>query len=71
MSFATDMVSKVEAVLSNRLDSDVQEYQHNGRRLVLMSVDELLTLRDYFKAESQKETTAAATGNPNKVKYRF
>lgn len=71
MSFATDMLTQVESVLTDRLSADVQEYQHNGRRLVLMPVSELLELRDYFKAEASKEAAAASTGNPNRVKFRF
>ena len=55
MSFASEMLEKVEAMLIGKADKDVQSYTHNGRSLNKFTIAELMTLRDQLKSEIKKE----------------
>ena len=52
---AKTMLDKIESLLEGRADSDVANYSIQGRSLSKLSVDELLTWRNYYKAEVQRE----------------
>jgi hypothetical protein len=52
---AKTMLDKIESLLEGKADSDVANYSIQGRSLSKLSVDELLTWRNYYKAEVQKE----------------
>ena len=49
------MVDKIESVLENRADSDVDDYSIAGRSLTKMKVKDLLYWRDYYRTEVTKE----------------
>lgn len=55
MSFATEALEKIEAVLLGKMDNDVQSYTVKGRTLSKYTVAELMQLRDQLKAEIKKE----------------
>ncbi len=55
MSFATELLEKVELMLLNKADNDVQSYTVKGRTLSKYTVAELMSLRDQLKAEIKKE----------------
>ena len=55
MSFATEALEKIEAVLLGKMDNDVQSYSIKGRTLSKYTVAELMILRDQLKAEIKKE----------------
>lgn len=52
---AKTMLDKIESLLEGKADSDVANYSIQGRSLSKLSVDELLTWRNYYKAEVQRE----------------
>ena len=52
---AKTMLDKIESLLEGKADSDVANYSIQGRSLSKMSVDELLTWRNYYKSEVQRE----------------
>ena len=54
-SFAKKALDSLEAVIQNRATIDQSSFSIAGRSLSRMSVDELLTLRDRFQAEYNKE----------------
>lgn len=68
------MLAKIEAVLENRADSDVQNYSIAGRSLARMPVRELTEWRDYYAArvanEDKAENAALGLGAP-KLRVRF
>lgn len=72
---AETMLAKIEAVLEGRIDSDVESYSIAGRQITKIPVNELLVLRDKYRAERNNELAAESiaegTGNPNKIKVRF
>lgn len=74
-TFAEQMVTKIETILLGKADHDVLSYQIDGRSLSKYSFEELVVLRDRFKAEVAREQAAAqiaaGNGNPNKIKVRF
>ena len=55
MSFATEALEKIEAVLLGKMDNDVQNYSIKGRTLSKYTIAELMLLRDQLKAEIKKE----------------
>lgn len=52
------MIAKIESILSGKADSDVSSYSIAGRSLSKMTFQELLSARDYYKREFQKEVIA-------------
>ena len=49
------MVEKIESLLEGRADADVSSYSIAGRSLTKLSIDELMTWRDRYKSEYQRE----------------
>lgn len=76
LTFAAQMLKKVEAVLLSKADNDVAEYEIAGRQLKKYSFEELQNLRKQYKGEVKAEQVAAdlaaGKGNPSrKVLTRF
>lgn len=69
------MVDKIEAVLQNRADADVQNYSIQGRSLVKMPIDDLLRWRDYYRTElameKRKERVRRGKSTGATIKARF
>lgn len=61
------MLGKIESILENRADNDVDSYSISGRSISKMPVGELRKWREYYKSEIA-ETTVRKT---NKVKVIF
>lgn len=55
MSFALEMLEKIELMLLGKADRDVQNYSIKGRTLSKYTIAELMLLRDQLKAEIKKE----------------
>ena len=55
MSFALEILEKIEIMLLGKADKDVQNYSIKGRALQHYSIAELMTLRDQLKSEIKKE----------------
>lgn len=74
-SHAKKVLDALEAVIENRSTMDQSSMSIAGRSLSRMSVDELLTFRDRYKAEYLKEIKLArirngqGTGNTPKVRF--
>jgi len=74
-SHAKIVLDSLEAVIENRANIDQSSMSIAGRSLSRMSVDELMTFRDRYKAEYLKEIKLArirnkqASGNTIKVKF--
>ena len=74
-SHAKKCLDNIEAVLENRASVDQSSFSIAGRSLSRMSVDELLTFRDRYKAEYLQEIKAARiknkqrSGNTIEVKF--
>jgi hypothetical protein len=72
---ATKMLEAINALLEGRATKDQQSYRIGDRELTRIPVPELLKLRDYYKAEAQRETNAAAlasgVGRPRTILTRF
>ena len=62
------MVDKIQAVLENRADSDVDDYSIAGRSLTKMKVKDLLYWRDYYRAEVLKEKRQELINRGKRVK---
>jgi hypothetical protein len=69
------MLAKIESLLSGKADADVANYSIAGRSLTKMSFDELIKVRDFYKAEFRKEQIADRirqgrdTGSTVKVRF--
>jgi hypothetical protein len=74
-SFARVALANIEAYLQNSANLTASSYEIAGRKLHRISVPDLLTLRDRYKAEVSREDAAnnAALGLPDKrrVYVRF
>lgn len=71
-SHAQIMVSKIESILAGKADSDVSSYSVAGRSLTRMSFSELISARDYYRAEVKKELAAAGIGGQSStIRVRF
>ena len=74
-SHAKKVVDAIEAVIENRASMDQSSMSIAGRSLSRMSIDELLTFRDRYKAEYLKEIKLARIrnkqGSGNTVKVNF
>ncbi len=74
-SHAKKILDAVEAVLENRASMDQQSMSIAGRSLSRMSITDLMTFRDRYKAEYLKEVKIAriknglASGNTIKVNF--
>lgn len=74
-SHAKKVVDAIEAVIENRASMDQSSMSIAGRSLSRMSIDELMTFRDRYKAEYLKEIKLArirngqGTGNTPKVRF--
>ena len=75
MSFAEDLLSKIEDVLLNKANSDAKSVSYNGKKLEKYTFEELMILRDKLIREinAQKRVNALQNGlNPkNKVVIRW
>ena len=54
-SHAKTMVDKIESLLEGRADADVSSYSIAGRSLSKLTVEELMTWRDRYRAEYLRE----------------
>ena len=74
-SHAKKILDAVEAVLENRATMDQQSMSIAGRSLSRMSIDDLMTFRDRYKAEYLKEVKIAriknGLGSGNTIKVAF
>lgn len=74
-SHAEIMLNKIESLLEGKADSDVSSYSIAGRSLTKMTPEELLTWRNFYKAEvlreRQKEDIKLGRKTPTTVKVRF
>lgn len=55
MSFSSELLEKIELMLLNKADKDVQSYQVAGRSLSKYTIKELMDLRSQLKAEVEYE----------------
>ena len=69
------MLTKIEALLQGKADSDVANYSFQGRSLTKFSIAELLEWRDYYReeVEKQKRLEEIKLGRPvsSTIKVRF
>lgn len=74
-SHAKKVLDAIEAVIENRASMDQSSMSIAGRSLSRMSIDELMTFRDRYKAEYLKEIKLARIrnkqGSGNTVKVNF
>ena len=74
-SHAKTCLDAIEAVIENRASIDQQSMSIAGRSLSRMSIDDLLSFRNYYKAEYLKEVkkqrakNESASGNIIRVKF--
>jgi hypothetical protein len=74
-SHAKKVLDNIQAVIEGRATIDQSSMSIAGRSLSRMSVDELMTFRDRYKAEYLKEIKLArirngqGTGNTPKVRF--
>ena len=54
-SHAAILLSKIETILSGKADADVSSYSIAGRSLTKMSFQELIEVRNFYKAEVSRE----------------
>ena len=64
------MVDKINSILENRADSDVESYTIKSRQITKMSIKELMEWRDYYLAEIGRRPDAQGT-KKNSVQVRF
>jgi len=64
-------LENIEAVLENKATADNYSYSIAGRSLSKYTWDELIRMRDYYRAEVQIERVKAAGKKSNKVLVRF
>lgn len=65
-SHAALMVQKIESVLNNRADSDVESYTIKSRSINKMPVSELIEWREYYLAELGREADPITGRRKNK-----
>jgi hypothetical protein len=74
-SHAKKVLDAIEAVIENRATMDQSSMSIAGRSLSRLTVDELMTFRDRYKAEYLKEIKLARIknkqGSGNSIKVRF
>ena len=74
-SHAKIVLDSIEAVIENRANIDQASMSIAGRSLSRMSIDELLTFRDRYKAEYLKEVKQLRIknnrGSGNTIKVNF
>lgn len=62
------MLGKIESIILNRADSDVESYTIGSRSITKMSLEELMTWRDHYRSEVAREE---AGGRTPTLKVRF
>lgn len=67
-SSARIMLAKIESILLNRADSDVESYTIGSRSITKMSLEELMRWRDHYRSEVAREE---AGGRTPTLKVRF
>jgi len=74
-SHAKKVLDAIQAVLENRASQDQMSYSIAGRSLSRMSIDDLMTFRDRYRAEYNEELKKARIKNHqdtgNTIKVRF
>ena len=74
-SHAKKVLDAIEAVLENRASQDQMSYSIAGRSLSRMSIDDLMTFRNRYRAEYLREIKLARIKNKqasgNRIKVRF
>lgn len=74
-SHARRVLEAIEAVIESRATKDQEEYSIMGRSLKRTPIEELLVLRDRYRAEVQSDDAAAqiaaGLGDPRNVFIRF
>jgi hypothetical protein len=65
---AARTLAAIEALLEGRATKDQQSYRIGDRELARIPIEELMTLRDYYRAEARREADAAAlaSGQPRR-----
>jgi len=75
MSFAQELLQKVESLLLGKADDDVKSIDYGGKSLSTYSFEDLMKLRSKLKAEIKAEQKAEAIANglnpKNRVITRF
>lgn len=67
-SAARIMLDKIESILTNRADSDVESYTIGSRSITKIPLTELMTWRDHYRSEVAREE---AGGRTPTLKVRF
>ena len=62
------MLAKIESILMNRADDDVESYTIGSRSITKMSIDELTKWRNYYRSEVARESSGGRTPT---LKVRF
>jgi hypothetical protein len=70
-SHARIVLDAIEAVLQSRASKDQEEYSIAGRSLKHTSIEDLLKLRNQYRAEVDAEERAANGKGGRKLVYRF
>ena len=74
-SHAKKVLDAIEAVIENRASQDQMSYSIAGRSLARMSIDDLMTFRNRYRAEYNEELKKARIKNKqdtgNTIKVRF
>lgn len=74
-SHARIMLGKIESIIENRAESDVDNYAIAGRSITKMSIAELREWRNHYRSEVQAEDDEVRRRNgkkpQNKLKVRF
>lgn len=70
-SHAKIMLDKIESVLQGRADADVAAYTINGRSLTKLTIEELMTWRDRYRAEYRAEQRAERIANGDGVNSKI
>lgn len=66
------MIQKIETILEGKAGDDVQQIEHNGKKLVSYTFQELSSLRKYYLQQYRTELKKAGhLPSSNKIKTRF
>lgn len=60
-SLARIMLAKIESILTNRADSDVESYTIGSRSITKIPLNELITWRDHYRSEIAREESGGRT----------
>lgn len=60
-SSARIMLDKIESILMNRADDDVESYSIGSRSITKLSLEELMMWRDHYRSEVSREESGGRT----------